>query len=54
MFGKLRDMGPKSVLVVLAVFMVIFAVVAGVVVGTVEAKQATAARENNEIGRAHV
>ena len=51
MFGKLRDMGPKSVLVVLAVFMVIFAVVAGVVVGTVEAKQATAARENNELYR---
>ena len=48
MFGKLRDMGPKSVLVVLAVFMVIFAIVAGVVVGTVEAKQATAAREDKE------
>lgn len=48
MFGKLRDMGPKSVLVVLAVFMVIFAIVAGVVVGTVEAKQATADRENKE------
>lgn len=48
MFGKLRDMGPKSVLVVLAVFMVIFAIVAGVVVGTVEAKQATAERENKE------
>ena len=41
-------MGPKSVLVVLAVFMVIFAIVAGVVVGTVEAKQATAERENKE------
>ena len=48
MIGKLRDMGPKSVLVVLAVFMVVFAVVIGIVVGTVEAKQASANRENKE------
>ena len=47
-FIKLRDMGPKAILVVLAAVLVVASIVAGVVIGSVEAKQAIASRENTE------
>lgn len=45
---KLRDMGPKAILVVLAAVMVLLAIVAAVVIGTIETRQAKALRQSNE------
>ena len=45
---KLREMGPKAILVVLAALMVVSSIVAAVVIGTVEAKQAIESRQNTE------